>query len=499
MMFEKASETAVVSIGEQKLISVSDHATPNSCAKWVIDNWKESTDTDSFYMMSMSVLMAQWRKWQMLMPSVHPYYAVKANPNPMLLRLLASLGANFDCASKGEIDLVRSIGVTSERIIFANTCKPTDALIYARRLGVDLMTVDNELELEKIKKYFPCARLVIRIQVGDPTALVKLSSKFGATPSGEAPTLLRSAVNKGLTVVGVSFHVGGGCNDATVYDKAIKMARVLFKLGKTLNQQMSLLDIGGGFPGFCTADISLYKISRQVNMSIKEQFSDWENFTAIAEPGRYFAMPAATLCTSVFAKRSCSLQSIKEEAPDVVGEEEAARMYYITDGIFNSFNCVPVYKIYPPFEIIGKERKGGRQFPSRIWGPTCDSADCIYECIDLPELAIGDWLTFTYMGAYTSCITTNFNCMPIGLTQYLVTNSDRAEVVSLLRKSYCAKPRIESIGRPIDLDVLNESETEDSGMDSSPVSPDSNKQQEPDNNKEKTAQKKSRRRFISVA
>lgn len=75
-----------------------------------------------------------------------------------VLEVLAAMGTGFDCASKMEINKVLSLGVNSDRIIFANPAKPASHIRHASSMGIDLMTFDNEVELHKIKKYYPNAR-----------------------------------------------------------------------------------------------------------------------------------------------------------------------------------------------------------------------------------------------------------------------------------------------------------------------------------------------------
>jgi len=114
-------------------------------------------------------------------------------------------------------------------------------------------------------------------------------------------------------------------------------------------------------------------------------------------------------------------------------------MYYINDGVFGSFNCVPVYKIEPPAIAIGKDTT--KMYWSRVWGPTCDSADCIAPKTLLPELDIGDWLVYEYMGAYTKCIATQFNGFPSLKVYHVMTESD-SEYIRNLQESDKANSKL---------------------------------------------------------
>lgn len=128
--------------------------------------------------------------------------AVKCNDCPIILELLAALGAGFDCASKGEIEAVLSLGVEPARIIYANPCKTRSFIKHASSVGVNMMTFDNEAELHKVKALHPNAKMVIRIRADDSSAQCALGIKFGCRPQ-DAPMLLDAAKALGIDVVGV--------------------------------------------------------------------------------------------------------------------------------------------------------------------------------------------------------------------------------------------------------------------------------------------------------
>lgn len=212
---------------------------------------------------------------------------------------------------------------------------------------------------------------------------MQLTKKFGTEPESEAPQLLRKAIELQLAIVGISFHVGGGCNDPTIFERAIHHARKLFDLSTTLGKRMYLLDIGGGYPGYCNENVSLYKvlegmrnfsrlplqIGSIVNAALEAHFGDYEELNVISEPGRYFAMPSACAVAQIFAKRSVSASDVVPGANLKLPEgghraivpldadlnnEDRGYMYYLSDGVFGSFNCTPVYRIRPPFIVLGK-------------------------------------------------------------------------------------------------------------------------------------------------
>jgi len=401
-----------------------------------------------FYVCNVSQFLKQHQQWLSLMPRVHPFYAVKCNPDPTLIQILSLLGCGFDCASKGELDLVLGQNIAPERIIYANPCKTASFIKHAKEVGANLMTFDNADELKKIKQLFPEARMVLRIFAMDPTALCPLSLKFGADPVTEAPGLLKLAAEMGIEVIGISFHVGSGCRDATAYRIALEHARRLFDLGLELGHSMGLLDLGGGFPGVDTAQISLEKIASLVNPLLDEMFPRESGVRIIAEPGRFYAHAAYTLVVKIIAKREAKKKN--EE-----GIETDYKMYYVNDGVYGSFNCLVFDHATVEAQALptkenrkdddedkdkeeGDEKKNINKTTlhwSCVWGPTCDSIDLILERCRLPDLEVGDWIIFENMGAYTRAAASPFNGFQPPAVQYIVSEADWSLLMTLNRKS----------------------------------------------------------------
>ena len=248
------------------------------------------------------------------MPRVEPHYAIKCNTDPMLLKLLAFLGAGFDCASKNEIQKVLDLGVSPHRIIFANPCKQASYIKYAYKAGVDYMTFDNENELQKIKDTHPNAKCVLRIITNDADAVCRFSMKFGADMPA-ALKLVEACARLSLDLAGVSFHVGSGQMTPRAFSESIENARKLFDYAReNFGIKMHLLDLGGGYPGADDSHELFNAIAKEINKSLDEQFpvdefallngnDEGKKLKVIAEPGRYYACSAFTLCVSVIAKR----------------------------------------------------------------------------------------------------------------------------------------------------------------------------------------------------
>ncbi|KAM4598208.1 ornithine decarboxylase-like [Polymixia lowei] len=343
------------------------------------------------------------------LPRVKPFYAVKCNSTPGVLNMLRALGTGFDCSSQTEIELVLSLGVAPDQIIYAHTCKPESHIRYACTHGVQMMTFDSQEELSKIARCHTSAKLVLRIAVDDSKALVKLSAKFGASLVS-AGQLLTGARDLGLEVVGVSFHVGSGCTDSSAFKKAIADARYVFDIAKLMGFQMSLLDIGGGFPGTDDFQVTFGEISADVNQALDEVFPPDCGVQIIAEPGRYYVTSVFTLAVNVIAKK-VMMKEAAEHNGNKVSSPDKEIMYYVNDGVYGSMSFLindPVQGKVSP-DLLRTVEDGEQRYGGVVWGPTCDSQDLITDSCFLPELQEGDWLLFRNMGAYTVSVSTDFN------------------------------------------------------------------------------------------
>ena len=359
----------------------------------------EKDEREPFYVIDLEPVVSLYQTWKTSLPCVEPHYAVKCNPNPALLRVLNGLGAGFDCASSDEMDRVTAMGVAPDRIIFANPCKMPSQIAHAKRLGVRRMTFDNEDELLKIAQIYPEAELVLRIVTDDSHSMCRFSTKFGAHLAS-VPRLLATAAKLGLRIVGVSYHVGSGCADPAAHAAAATDALAVFRLGQQYGFEMTLLDIGGGFLGDECATPSIDDVALHL-LPVLAQFPPGTRF--IAEPGRYFAARSHTLVANIHSRRV-----VTDDDGNIVQV-----LYYINDGVYHSFNCIFFDHQHPlPRTLLlpGSPELAARPVvPSTVFGPTCDSLDCVCKDVPMPLLDVGDWLFFPGMGAYTTAAMTHFN------------------------------------------------------------------------------------------
>ncbi|KAJ3134609.1 hypothetical protein HDU90_004941 [Geranomyces variabilis] len=382
---------------------------------------------DAFYVADMGEIVRQQARWHKLLPRVEPFYAVKCNPNNMVLKTLASIGTGFDCASKGEIQMALDQGVVPSKIIYANPCKQISHIRFAAAAGVRMMTFDNADELRKVKSAHPNAQMVLRILTDDSRSICKLGTKFGASMSA-VPYLLRTAREIDIDVIGISFHVGSGCFDANAFGEAVILARKAFDEGAAHGFNFRLLDVGGGFPGNNAAGngVGFQEIAAILGPTIDRFFGP--EVRVIAEPGRYYVSSAFTLAVNVIARRVVPRDAVKTmtsaasattvSGPAPTRDDHPSYMYYVNDGMYGSFNCITFDHAVVTPQVLARSGQfmygqstlsQDVDFPCSVWGPTCDSIDCIGKNFSLPEMQIGDWLHFDNMGAYTMCAASQFN------------------------------------------------------------------------------------------
>jgi ornithine decarboxylase len=323
-----------------------------------------------------------------LLPLARIFYAVKANPAPEILGRLNGLGSNFDTASRGEIEMVLAAGAAPERISFGNTIKKQRDIDFAYAQGVRLFAFDSAAELEKLARSAPGAKVFCRILVECGGAEWPLSRKFGCSPE-MAAELLVQAREYGLDPYGVSFHVGSQQTDLGQWDRAIGRAADMFSVLAEREIALKMINIGGGFPARYRKDVeSLANYADAVMVAITKHFGN-DLPELIVEPGRSMVGEAGVLQSEVV------LISTKE-----AGEEQ--RWVYLDVGKFNglaeTMDEAIKYRVRTPHD--GKP--AGRVI---LAGPTCDSADILYEKTDyrLPlDLEIGDKVEFLAAGAYTT-------------------------------------------------------------------------------------------------
>lgn len=350
---------------------------------------------DSFYIVDRSVLTRKIVEWRSYLPNIEPFYAVKCNPNENMIKDMIHNGFGFDCASRTEIDLVTRLGARKSKIIYAHPYKRTNELEHAVKLGIKYTTFDSVSELHKIKGHAPNINCLIRLRVDNPTARVQLGLKYGVRRD-EYKTLIDTARDMGLNLIGCSFHVGSASKDPLVFKDGVEFSRDVFEYAKEKGYMFNMLDVGGGF----NRD-TFVPAANVLNMSIGESFKGMKDLRIIAEPGRYFAEDVFTFVVPVIGQRT----------------RDGIPSYWIADGLYGSFNCMLYDGQIPTFKVLRnpllpKYTGSGDEVDSVIMGSTCDVADRLGD-FKLPLLRDGDFLMIEGFGSYTIAGAMNFNGIPM--------------------------------------------------------------------------------------
>jgi len=322
------------------------------------------------------------------LPLARIYYAVKANPAAEIVAMLERKGANFDVASRGEIELCLASGVGADRLSFGNTIKKEKDIAFAYQSGLRIFAFDSAHELDKLARAAPGARVFCRILVACEGADWPLSRKFGCTPD-MAVDLLRKARELGLDPYGVSFHVGSQQTDLGQWDSAVGAAARMFSLLAEADINLRMINLGGGFPAHYRGEVpEIDRYAQAVMTAITHHFGN-DLPEIIIEPGRSLVGDAGIIQSEVVL--------IAEK-----GGGDPRRWVYLDVGKFNGLAETMDESI--KYRIVTPGR-GGSSGPVVLAGPTCDSADILYEQTEyrLPlGLEVGDKIEILSTGAYTA-------------------------------------------------------------------------------------------------
>lgn len=336
----------------------------------------------------LEVVRSNYETFARAMPDSRVYYAVKANPAPEVLKLLADLDSSFDCASVAEIDMALAAGATADRISFGNTIKKERDIAAAFARGIRLFAIDCAEEADKIARAAPGARVFCRILCDGAGAEWPLSRKFGCVPE-LAIDVLEHAHRSGLVAYGVSFHVGSQQPDPHAWDSALAASAEIFRTLAERGIYLRMVNLGGGFPAKYLKEIPVVRSYGQAILeSLRKYFGNRIPETII-EPGRGMVGDAGLIKAEVVL--------VSKKATD-----DPLRWVFLDIGKFGGLAETMDEAIRYP---IRTARDGDRTSACVIAGPTCDSADVLYEKTpyQLPvSLSIGDEVLIEGTGAYTT-------------------------------------------------------------------------------------------------
>lgn len=321
-------------------------------------------------------------------------YAVKSNPHPSLLQILAHEGVKrFDVASIREIDLVKGLLPDAE-LYLMHPIKSRRTITHAYMNGVRNMSFDHADELQKI---LDCTHEAADLHLHLRLALPKVSKQLGAVmPLGgkfgadfdEAVALLKSA--RGVTQkLGLCFHVGSQCLNIENYNNALTYAR---RVVDASGVKIDSIDVGGGFPvaypDMPIAPMQDYFNAIEASLSV----NGFDGLEVFGEPGRALCAEGGATLVRVELRKGTDL--------------------YLNDGTYGSLFDAGQFS----WKFPVKHHRNRPPAPCantigfRFFGPTCDSADTMNGPFHLPaDTCEGDWIEIQNLGAYGQTLATQFN------------------------------------------------------------------------------------------
>ncbi|NWR36377.1 AZIN2 inhibitor, partial [Tachuris rubrigastra] len=381
-------------LSESDFLMVEEGFTTRDLLENLLGELCQGSDQQAFFVADLGDVVKKHLRFLKALPRVKPYFPVKCNGSEGVIRLLAELGAGFACANKAEITRVQGIGVPADRIFYSSPCKQVAHVRYAAKHGVQLMTFDNEVELSKVARSHPRARMLLGI-TADSSSSAHPSMTFGTTLKS-CRHLLEAAKEQAVEVVGISFHLGSRGLEPQAFAQAVAGAQLVFDMGTELGYQMHLLDIGGGFPGTEDTRARFEEIAAVVNSALDLYFPDGSGVEIVARPGRYYVTSAFTFAVSITALEEVPMEQLG------------------SDGRWDSGTGPPVCLSCPLSPLLAplpEEESGSRKslvpcpehpsHSSSLRGPPGQAEDRIADGLELPELHVGDWLLFGNMGAYS--------------------------------------------------------------------------------------------------
>jgi ornithine decarboxylase len=367
----------------------------------VADALARHPDRSPLLVVDLAVVAERYEELAGAVSSAAIFYAIKANPHPELLALLVRAGSSFDVASIGEVRACLAVGAAASSLSFGNTIKKQSDIAAAYALGVRRFAFDSESELAKLIEAAPGSTAFCRILFDGLGAAWPLSRKFGCAVD-MATDLLRSAAEAGL-VPGVSFHVGSQQFDPEAWDRALALVADLRAELRADGIELGLVNLGGGMPGTYIEDVPpIAAYGTAISDAIERRLGPDLPAEVLVEPGRFLVADAGVLRAEVVT----------------IGRKtrhDDHRWVYLDVGMFSGLaeamgEAIRYRIVAADGSTVADDEPTG---PVVLAGPTCDSADILYQTLDyqLPlSLAPGDRILLLSVGAYsTTYSTVGFN------------------------------------------------------------------------------------------
>jgi len=361
-------------------------------------------DNQAFYVCNLGQIIHSLQQWFTYIPRISPFYSVRCCNDAVLLRLLAAHpNVGLHCTTREDLDTALEI-MPSGRVLYANPCWTRGSLRNAAQSGVGLITIETLADFDRVLANFPRANMLLNINVvsnpEDPT------TEFGCTFE-DACEILQRAADIQANICGITFNIGSGCLDSSLYSSAIQTCSELFKVAKSYGLQMDILNVGSGFSNASSnfnQFASFAEICNEINAALDYYFplESFAHIRVIAQPGRFFAEEAFNLTTCIIGKQAVDLSEITQDDFDCGSQ---GYTYQINEGWYGAFGCQTFANIEPkciPLFEHEADNSSSQQYYGNVIGPSLDEFDIAQSLCHLRQMFVGDWLMWPKMGAYSS-------------------------------------------------------------------------------------------------
>ncbi len=374
-----------------------------------------------FYCYSSATLT---RHYQLFKEALDPLpnlvcYAVKANSNVAVLKVLGDLGAGMDVVSLGEYLRAKAAGVPGSRIVFSGVGKTPDEMRAALAGGIRQFNVESEPELEALSAVAAAmglqAPIALRVNPDvDARTHEKISTgrktdKFGVPIAQARALYARAAALPGLRVVGIDMHIGSQLTDLQPFEAAYEKMADLTRALRADGHVITRLDLGGGLGIPYTRSNEAPPLPLDYGAMVKRVLGDLGCEIEI-EPGRLIAGNAGVLVSQVIYRKLTD-----------------AREFLIVDAAMNDLVRPAMYAAHHDIIPLVEAPAGAPQAPVDIVGPICESGDTFAKQRDLPLLEAGDLIAFRSAGAYGAVMSSEYNSRL--LVPEVLVNGDQFAVI----------------------------------------------------------------------
>jgi len=329
-------------------------------------------------------------------------FAMKANSNLAILRLMAREGSGVDIVSGGELFRALKAGVPASKIVFAGVGKGPDEIRDALRADILMFNVESPAELHAISQVAAevgkKARVALRINPDiDPKTHPYIStglkkSKFGIAADRAVEDFSLAASMSHIDVVGVHAHIGSQLTDVTPFIEALKKVVSLVETLKGKGINIRYLNIGGGL-GITYSD-EKPPLPQDLSNAILPLVQGL-NITLVMEPGRVIVGNAGILVTKAMYLK-----------------EGEAKSFIIVDAAMNDLIRPSLYGAYHEIRPVNEEAARRTKQTVDIVGPVCESGDFLAKDRSLPSVKPGELLAVMSAGAYGFVMASNYNSRP---------------------------------------------------------------------------------------